>query len=113
MSAAARATETQRIETNGSNADTQTMRGVLVGALLVLTLMIVIKDGRLMHKAGLTGGCTVLTTPAGDAGSWQACTPGKLQGAPDLTRQSCTSVNVVGKTEYWHCPAGIQSGHGS
>jgi hypothetical protein len=87
------------------------MRGVLIGALLVLTLMVVIKDGRVLRKAGMTGGCTVLTAPAGDSGSWAACTPGKLQGAPDLTRQSCTSVKVVGKTEYWHCPAGIQSSH--
>jgi hypothetical protein len=87
------------------------MRGVLVAALLVFALMIVIKDGRLMRKAGLTGGCKVLATQAGDAGTWQACTPGKLQGAPDLTRQSCTSVKKVGKTEYWHCPAGIESKH--
>ena len=108
---AASGTETQGIEANGSNADKQTVRGVLVGALLVLTLMIVIKDGRVLRKAGLTGGCTVLAAPAGDTGSWEACTPGKLQGAPDLTRQSCTSVKVVGKTEYWHCPAAIESSH--
>jgi hypothetical protein len=89
------------------------MRGVLVGALLVLALMVAIKDGRLMRKAGLTGGCEVLAVQPAEGGSWQACTPGKLQGAPDLLRQSCTSVKVVGRTEYWHCPAGIQSNHGT
>jgi hypothetical protein len=87
------------------------MRGVLVAAILVFGLMIAIKDGRLMRKAGLTGGCRVVAVQAADTGSWQACTPGKLQGAPDLTRQSCTSVKTVGKTEYWHCPAGIESKH--
>jgi hypothetical protein len=89
------------------------MRGVFVAAILVFALMFAIKDGRLMRKAGLTGGCTVLAVQAADTGSWQACTPGKLQGAPDLTRQSCTSVKKVGKTEYWHCPAGIESSHGA
>jgi hypothetical protein len=89
------------------------MRGVVVSAFLVLALMIAVKDGRLLRKAGLTGGCTVLAAPAGDTGSWEACTPGKLQGSPDLSRQSCTSVKVVGKTEYWHCPADIQSSHGT
>jgi hypothetical protein len=111
MSAGRSGTEPQRIEANRANADKKGMRGVLVAAILVFALMIAIKDGRLMRKAGLTGGCTVLAAQAGDAGTWQACTPGKLQGAPDLTRQSCTSVKKVGKTEYWHCPAGLESKH--
>jgi len=88
------------------------MRGVLVAAVLVFALMVAVKDGRLMHKAGLKGGCTTIQTEASETGTWQACTPGKLQGSPDLSRQSCTSVKKVGKTEYWQCPAGIQSGHG-
>ena len=74
--------------------------------------MVAVKDGRLMRKAGLSGGCAVIATESEETGIWQACTPGKLQGAPDLTRQSCTSVKKVGKTEYWHCPASIESQHG-
>ena len=89
------------------------MRGVLVAAVLIVALMVAVKDGRLMRKAGLTGGCTMIATESRETGAWQACTPGKLQGAPDLSRQSCTSVKKVGKTEYWHCPAGIESGHGA
>jgi hypothetical protein len=88
------------------------MRGVLIGAVLIFALMLVIKDGRLMRKAGLNGGCTVIVTKSEEPGTWQACTPGKLQGAPDLSRQSCSSVKKVGKTEYWHCPASIESRHG-
>jgi hypothetical protein len=37
--------------------------------------------------------------------------PGKLEGAPDLTRQGCKSMKVVGKREYWRCPASIKSSH--
>jgi hypothetical protein len=84
---------------------------MLVAAVLIVAFMVAVKDGRLMQKAGLTGGCTVIRTEAEETGTWHACTPGKLQGAPDLTRQSCTAVKKVGKTEYWHCPAGIDSKH--
>jgi hypothetical protein len=86
------------------------MRGVFVGALVILLLMVAIKDGRLLRGAGLTGGCRSVAAPAGQSGAWLACEPGKLQGAPDLTRQSCTSVTFVGKTEYWRCPAPLQGG---
>jgi hypothetical protein len=88
------------------------MRGVVVAAILIFALMVAVKDGRLMRKAGLSGGCTVIATESEETGTWQACTPGKLQGAPDLTRQSCTSVKKVDDTEYWHCPADIRSSHG-
>jgi hypothetical protein len=87
------------------------MRGIIVSAVLIFALMVAVKDGRVMRKAGLTGGCEVIANVAGDGGTWQACTPGKLQGAPDLTRQSCTSVKKIGKIEYWRCPAGIESKH--
>ena len=39
------------------------MRGILVAAVLVFAVMVAIKDGRLMHEAGLTGGCTVIHVP--------------------------------------------------
>jgi hypothetical protein len=89
------------------------MRGVLVAAALIFVLMIVIKDGRALRQAGLTGGCRPVATPKGEDGDWQACDPGKLQGAPDLGRQGCKSVTFVGKTEYWRCPAGIEGGPGT
>jgi len=88
------------------------MRGVLLAAVLIVALMVAIKDGRLLREAGLTGGCRAVATPKGQDGDWLACDPGKLQGAPDLSRQSCKSVSFIGKTEYWRCPAGIQGGTG-
>jgi hypothetical protein len=51
-----------------------------------------------------------VTTPKGQTGSWVKCTSGKLQGAPNLSRHSCTSVQSAGKVEYWRCPAPIQAG---
>jgi len=88
------------------------MRGVLLAAILIVALMVAIKDGRLLREAGLTGGCRAVATPKGQDGDWLACDPGKLQGAPDLSRQSCKSVSFLGKTEYWRCPAGTQGGTG-
>jgi hypothetical protein len=82
---------------------------VLVAAILIVALMVAVKDGRVLHNTGLTGGCRAVATPAGDDGAWHACDRGKLQGAPDLTRQGCKSAKVVGKTEYWRCPAAIES----
>jgi hypothetical protein len=89
------------------------MKGVLVCAALVVALMVVIKDGRITRKLGLSGSCVSVATPKGQTGSWVKCTSGKLQGAPNLSRQSCTSVQAEGKIEYWRCPADIQAGpHG-
>ena len=88
------------------------MRGVFLGAVMIILVMVAIKDGRLLRQTGLTGGCRPVAAPKGLDGDWQACDPGKLQGAPDLTRQGCTSVSFVGKTEYWRCPAGIDAGPG-
>jgi hypothetical protein len=93
------------------------MRGVLMAAVLILAVMVAINDGRLLRKAGLTGGCHAVAAPKGQDsdgdGDWLACDPGKLQGAPDLTRHSCKSVSFVGKTEYWRCPAGIGDAAGT
>ena len=86
------------------------MKGVVVCAVIVVALMAVIKDGRMTRKLGLAGSCVSMATPKGQTGSWVKCTSGKLQGAPNLSRQSCTSVQAQGKVEYWRCPAAIQAG---
>jgi hypothetical protein len=86
------------------------MKGVLVLVALALALMVVVKDGRVLRKMGLEGSCATIATPKGQTGSWVKCTSGKLQGAPDLSRQSCKSVETVGKVEYWSCPVKLQSG---
>jgi len=85
------------------------MRGVLLGAVVIFALMLVVKDGRAMRNLGLTGVCHAVSAPKGEKGDWQACDPGKLEGAPDLSRHGCKSVKLVGKREYWRCPSGIKS----
>jgi hypothetical protein len=85
------------------------MRGVLIGAVLIFALMLVIRDGRASRNLGLTGSCQAVAAPKGQDGLWEACVPGKLEGAPDLSRHGCKSVKLVGKREYWRCPAGIKS----
>ncbi len=87
------------------------MRGVLLGAVLIFALMLLVKDGRALNQLGLTGSCHAVAAPAGQNGAWEACDPGKLEGAPDLSRHGCKSVTFVGKREYWRCPAGIKSSH--
>src|SRR5690349_18614027 len=49
------------------------MKGVVVAAALILAVMVAIKDGRLFHHAGLSGGCTAVATPSGQTGAWQKC----------------------------------------
>jgi hypothetical protein len=87
------------------------MRGVLIGAVLILALMLVIKDGRASRNLGLTGSCDAITAPKGQDGAWFGCAPGKLEGAPDLSRQGCKSMSFVAKHEHWRCPAGIKTSH--
>jgi hypothetical protein len=82
---------------------------VLLAAVLIFALMVVIKDGRAMRNLGLTGSCHPVAAPAGQTGAWEACNPGRLEGLPDLSRHGCKSVSVIGKREYWRCPAGIKS----
>ena len=89
------------------------MKGVIFVAVCILAVMVAIKDGRILRKAGLTGGCTAMVTPRGETGAWQKCTAGRLQGAPNLSRQGCTSVSSVGKIEFWRCPARIDAAQGT
>jgi hypothetical protein len=105
--------ELSSIKARRSGADTHKMKGVLACAVIVVALMVVIKDGRVTRKLGLAGSCVSVATPKGQTGAWVKCTSGKLQGAPNLSRQSCTSVQAQGKIEYWRCPVAIQAGpHG-
>jgi hypothetical protein len=75
----------------------------------VAAAMLAVKDGRLLARAGLVGSCSAVAAPAGHSGAWQACKPGRLEGRPDLSSKSCSSEGVVGKLEYWSCPADLAS----
>ena len=83
---------------------------IFFAAAAIVAAMIVIKDGRLLAQAGLLGSCSGAQAPAGQTGAWEACRPGKLEGRPDLSRRSCTRQGVVGRVEYWRCPAPVGSG---
>jgi hypothetical protein len=82
------------------------LKRVVAAAVLVLALMVAIKDGRVLHKTGLTGSCAVVQV-APDGTSLQACRPGKLEGRPDLTRQGCKDAGLNGTYGYWRCPAEV------
>jgi hypothetical protein len=79
---------------------------VFVG-MLVAAAMMYVKQGRVMQRLGLTGSCSVVATPVGQDGEWRACKPGRLAGRPDLSLNSCESQSLVGKVEYWRCPASV------
>jgi hypothetical protein len=83
---------------------------VFACSAVVVATMLAVKDGRILSEAGLTGSCTQVSPPAGGAGAWYACMPGRLEGRPDLTRHSCTAQGLRGETELWGCPAPVHSG---
>jgi hypothetical protein len=85
------------------------LRIILVTAAIAAG-MAFIKDGRALERSGLVHTCTAVTAPAGQAGVWQACKPGKLEGRPDLTRKSCVSQGTAGEIEVWRCPTPIGTG---
>ena len=82
-------------------------RIVLVGALIAAA-MIAVKDGRVLQDAGLTGSCTVVQTAANGVQT-EACSSGKLEGAPDLSRNGCTDTGLFAGRVYWSCPAPVAS----
>jgi hypothetical protein len=82
------------------------VKRVVVFAALVLALMVAIKDGRVLAKAGLKGSCSVVRV-APDGSEVQGCHAGKLEGMPDLRRQGCKLSGRTPTVEYWSCPASV------
>jgi hypothetical protein len=80
-------------------------------AALIASGMAYTKDQHVLQRSGLLGYCTTAATPIGSAGDWRACHAGKLSGAPDLTRDSCTRVRLTtrapARLQYWSCPAQV------
>lgn len=83
------------------------MSRVFVAAAVILAAMILAKDRSILERTGLLSSCAAIAAPAGDFNFWEACKPGKLEGRPNLVRRSCQSMRVVGRVEYWRCPAPI------
>jgi len=78
-------------------------RIALVAALIVAA-MAAIKDGRVLRLVGLTGTCSIVQImPGGD--KIEACSSGRLEGAPDLSRSGCTDDGLYAGRVYWRCPA--------
>jgi hypothetical protein len=78
--------------------------------LLIVAAMVTIKDGRALRETGVIASCTTVAPPAGEHGYWEACRPGRLEGRPNLTHQSCQSIGVLANVEYWRCPSPVESG---
>ena len=58
------------------------VRIVIIAALIAVTLGVIQKKD-VLQKAGLTGYCTTVATPAGQSGFWHECRPGKMTGTPE------------------------------
>jgi hypothetical protein len=84
------------------------LKRVAFVAVLIAGGMFAVKDGRVLRAAGLTGSCSVVHTTA-DGQQMEACTSGRLEGAPDLSRNGCTFASLYLGRTYWRCPAPVAS----
>ena len=78
-------------------------------AILVAAVLVGISKGELLERAGLVGSCREVTAPRHADGIWQECHPGKLEGRPDLRRDSCKSAGIYDGLEYWQCPERVSA----
>ena len=84
------------------------VKSIVFIASLLAAGMFAVKDGRVLQAAGLTGACAVVQT-ATDGQQWEACSSGKLEGAPDLSRNGCTDAGLYAGRVLWRCPAPVVS----
>jgi hypothetical protein len=82
------------------------LKPIVTVTACIVALMVVVKDGRALRMAGLTGSCAIVRTYA-DSTSLVACRPGKLGGRPALPPRVCTSAPATPTVQYWHCAAGF------
>ena len=78
-------------------------------AVLVAAVLVAVSKGSLLERAGLVGSCREVAAPRHADGIWQECSPGKLEGRPDLRRDSCKSAGIYGGLEYWQCPERVSA----
>jgi hypothetical protein len=77
--------------------------------IVVAGLLVGVSRGGVFERVGLVGSCREVSAPHQADGVWQACRPGKLEGRPDLRRDSCESAGVYDGLEYWQCPERISA----
>jgi hypothetical protein len=80
--------------------------------IVVGSVLVGVSRGALLERMGLTGSCRGVAAPAHNDGVWQECRAGRLEGRPDLRRDSCHSAGVVDGLEYWQCPAQVSAARG-
>ena len=78
-------------------------------ALVVAALLVAVSKGALLERAGLVGSCREVAAPRRAEGVWQECSPGKLEGRPNLRRDSCKSAGIYDGLEYWQCPERVSA----
>jgi hypothetical protein len=78
---------------------------ILLTGLALACVMFVIRDGRLLRSAGLTGSCRVVLT-APDGTRFETCRGGELGGAPRLDGRGCLDLGLLAGRPYWRCPPG-------
>jgi hypothetical protein len=83
------------------------MLKILIAAALVAVSLTVVKDERVLRRAGLLSTCEHVPTPAQSWGEWWACKSGRLSGNADLSSRSCVRVGVAVGREYWRCPESL------
>ena len=86
---------------------------IVVAAVLIASVLVLVKQDRVLDRTGLLGSCVALTAPAPEGGQWLECRPGRLTGYPDLSQDSCTRRGTRGEVRYWICPTAIVGGRSS
>jgi hypothetical protein len=82
---------------------------LLLVTAVVVTVMIAVKDGRILAETGLTGACVPTSAPAAQGEYWHECREGRISGWPDMSRHNCASHGYRGERELWRCPAALAS----
>ena len=77
--------------------------------LLVAAVLVGVSRGGMLERVGLTGSCREVAAPRHADGVWQACRAGRLEGRPDLRRDSCESAGIYRGLEYWQCPERVSA----
>jgi hypothetical protein len=87
------------------------LKRILISGGLVFLALLAVKNGWVLRQSGLIGSCAVYATATTGA-QQEKCISGRLDGRPTLAGKGCTLQSTFGKTQYWLCPAPVQSSPG-
>ena len=77
--------------------------------IAVAAVLVAVSRGGLLERVGLVGSCREVAAPRHAEGVWQECRAGRLEGRPDLRRDSCESAGIYRGLEYWQCPERVSA----